>query len=140
MSGPGRQRLATWILTRCTSDYMRDALIGDLLELYEERGSWWYWRQILGAVRAHPVRLLWSAVETRVPAAAFIDDLVIGVALGMCGLIQLPIYALLFIGWTPMTRSESSIVIVSTLIGAALIAAATTVHEIRMRTPAGLLT
>lgn len=133
MSRGEPQRLATWLLTRCTSDYRRDSFIGDLMEQYEERGGWWYWRQALGAVRAHTVRLFLTAAETEVPAAEYIEDIVMGIALGMFGLIQLPIYAVLLISWTPLSRSELSMTVVSTMIGAALIGAAT-VHEIRMRT------
>ena len=133
MSTGERQRLATWVLTRCTPEYRRESLIGDVIEQYEERGAWWLWRQALGAVRAHTIRLLLTATETRVPAAEYIGDLVMWIALGMCGLIQLPIYADLFISWTPLIRSELSIAIVSAVIGAGLIGAATTAHGLRMR-------
>jgi hypothetical protein len=133
MNGVEPQRLATWILTRCTSDYQRESFLGDLSEQYEERGVWWYWRQALGAVRAHIIRLVVIATETRVQATEFIGDLIMWVALGLCALVQLPIYADLIISWTPMIRSEPKIIVVSAMIGAALIAAATTAHEIRLR-------
>jgi len=136
MSAGEPQRLATWILTRCTAVSIRDALIGDLMEQYAERGDWWYWRQALGAVRAHGARLLWTATETHVPAAEYIGDLVMCIALGMCGLIQLPIYALLLISCTQLSASESRIDVVSALIAAAVFGMATTVHGLRMRAPA----
>jgi hypothetical protein len=103
------------------------------MEQYEERGGWWYWRQALGAIRAHSVQLLLTATETDVPAAEYIGDLVMWIALGIFAFIQLPIYADLFITWTPLLRSDLCTVVVSAMIGAALIGAATTVHEIRMR-------
>jgi len=140
MSAREPQRLATWVLTRCAADYERDAFIGDLIEQYQQRGGWWYWRQALGAVRAHVIRLVITATETRVQAAEFVGDLILGVALGLCALIQLPIYADLLISWTPLVRSEQKIVAGSALIGAALIAAATTAHGIRARTSAGWVT
>ena len=133
MSSGERQRLATWVLRRCTPDYRRDSLIGDLIEQYEERGAWWFWRQALGAVRAHTVGLILTATEREVPAAEYIGDLVMWIALGMCGVIQLPIYANLFISWTPLIRSELSITVVSGMIGADLIGAATTAHGLRIR-------
>jgi len=134
VSAAERQRLATWVLTRCASDYERDSFIGDLIEQYEERGAWWYWRQALGAVRAHLIRLVVTAAETRVQATEFIGDLIMWIALGLCALVQLPIYADLIISWTPLSRSEPKIIVVSALIAAALIAAATTVHGVRART------
>jgi len=133
MSGVERQRLAIWVLMRCTSDYERDSFIGDLIEQYEERGGWWFWRQILGAVRARLVGLVSTAKETRVQATEFIGDLIMWIALGMCALIQLPIYANLFISWTPLGSSEQRTVVVSVLIAGFVIGAATTAHRIRMK-------
>ena len=134
MSGVERQWVATWVLTRIAPDYERDAFIGDLIEQYEERGGWWFWRQVLGAVRAHFVRLVIHATETRVQATEFIGDLIMWIALGMCALIQLPIYADLLISWTPLMRSQQSIVVVSALIAGGLIGGATTAHQIRTKT------
>ena len=127
------QRLATWVLTHCTPEYLRDALIGDLLEQYEQRGGWWYWRQALGAVRANAVRALLSATKTNVPAAEFVGDLVTWIALGMFGLIQLPVYVELFFGETPLLRSAMGSAPVSALIVAVLMGAATAAREIRTR-------
>jgi len=132
MSRRERQRLATWILTRCAFDYRRDSFIGDLIEQYEERGGWWYWRQALGALRTHSATLLVTAAETG-PTAEVIGDLILGIALVGYGCIQLGIYANLFIGWTPMRSDLSSLIVVSTMIGAALIGAAVTLHKIRLR-------
>jgi hypothetical protein len=129
-----RQRLATWILTRCTSDYRRDSFIGDLMEQYEERGGWWYWRQVLGAVRAHSHRLLLTAAESDVAATEYIGDLILWIALGMYGVIQVSVYAMLLIGSMLPIRSNSSILAVGAMIFVALLGAATAVHEIRMRT------
>ena len=135
MSRGEPQRLATWILTRCTPAVRRDSLVGDLMEQYEERGGWWYWRQALGAVRAHTVRLLLAEPEAHVPISEYIGDLVMGVTLGMSVVIQLPIYADLVIRWTNVARSQVSIVVVSAVISATLIGAAMTAHEIRKRAP-----
>jgi hypothetical protein len=134
MSRGEPQRLATWLLTRCTPEHRRDSLVGDLIEQYEDRGGWWYWRQALGAVRAHAVRLLVTATESEVPAAECIEDLVVWVALAIFASIQLPIYADLFISWTSLIRSDLSIIAVSTAIASALIGAATTIQVIRAMT------
>ena len=133
MSGVERQRVATWVLTRCAADYEREAFIGDLIEQYDERGGWWFWRQVLSAVRAHFVRLAIHATETRVQATEFIGDLIMWIALGMCALIQLPIYADLLISWTPLIRSQQSIGVISALLAGGLIGAATTAHQIRTK-------
>ena len=133
MSGVERQWVATWVLTRCAPDYERDAFIGDLIEQYDERGGWWFWRQVLGAVRAHVFRVVMHATKTRVQATEFIGDLIMWIALGMCALIQLPIYADLLISWTPLIRSQQSIGVVSGLIAGGLIGAATTAHQIRTK-------
>jgi hypothetical protein len=135
MSRGEPQRLATWILTRCTPAIRRDSFVGDLMEQYEQRGGWWYWRQALGAVRAHTVRLLLAPPETHVPASEYIGDLVMGVTLCLFVVIQLPIYADLVIRWTHLIRSQLSIVVVCATISTALIVAATTTHQIRKRTP-----
>ncbi len=133
MSREKPDRLATWIITRCTSDYSRDSFLGDLMEQYQERGGWWYWRQALGAVRAHTGRLIVDAADTEVSATEYIADLILWVALGMCALIQLPIYAYLLISWTSLNPSDPSVVVASTMIGGAVIAAAAIARRIRMR-------
>ena len=135
MSAAEPQRLATWILTRFVSDYQRESLLGDLMEQYEERGAWWYWWQTLSAVRAHVVRTVLASTENEVAIVDFIGDLILWIALGMCAVIEVPIYADLIISWTPMARSQQRITVVSLLIGALLIIAATTVHRLRMRAP-----
>jgi hypothetical protein len=132
VSGREPQRLATWILRRCTPAFRRDSFIGDLMEQYEERGGCWYWRQALGAVRARSTDLLVSATEAEVPAAEYVGDLFMSILLGMCGLTQLLLYVVLVI---TLIRSGFSIVVVSVLVGTASIGAATRAHEIRMRTP-----
>lgn len=131
MRAPEPHRLASWILTRCTCDSQREALLGDLAEQYRERGAWWYWRQTLGAVRVHAVRLALADADGHAPVVEFIGDLMLWIALGMCALIELPIYADLIISWTPLARSERSIVAVSAIIGVLLIVAATVVHRLR---------
>jgi hypothetical protein len=133
MSAAEPQRVATWILAHCTSDYQRESLLGDLREQYEDRGGWWYWRQALSAVRTHIIRVVVTAAERPVQAAEFIGDLIMWVALGLCALIQLPIYADLLISWTPLVRSEPKIIVVTAMIAAALVVAAATVHGIRAR-------
>lgn len=133
----GSHRLAIWLLTRYSVDSWRESFIGDLIEQYEERGAWWYWRQILGAVRTHVAGLLLTATQTRVPAvqcAEYICDVVLWILLGACGLIQVPLYTALFIGRMPLTKFEGSLLIaVSILVGASLIGAAIAVREIRIR-------
>ena len=45
--------LATWLLLRFSSGPHGEAIAGDLLELYAARPSrWWYWQQVLSAIRA----------------------------------------------------------------------------------------
>ena len=132
MSAVEPQRLATWILTRCTSEQQRESFLGDLVEQYPERGAWWYWRQTLGAVRAHCVRLVVASTENELPVVQFIGDLILWVALGMCALIELPIYAELIISWTPLVQSQLSITAVSIVIGALVFVAATIVHRLRI--------
>lgn len=44
-------RIATWLLERLGPDYRREALVGDLLEEYEQgRTHGWYWRQAMVAI------------------------------------------------------------------------------------------
>ena len=133
MSGGEPQRLATWLLTRCSSDYQRESFLGDLNEQYRERGAWWYWRQAMSALRACAVRSALAAAENEVQVVEFIGDLILWIALGMCALIELPIYADLIISWTPLVRSQQSITTVSVMIGVLVIIAATVVHRLRMR-------
>lgn len=133
----GSHRIAIWLLTRYSADTWCESFIGDLIEQYEERGAWWYWWQVLGAVRTHVASLLLTATRTRVPAvqcAEYICDAVLWILLGACGLIQVPLYMALFIGRMPLTKFEGSLLIaVSVLVGASLIAAAIAVREIRLR-------
>jgi hypothetical protein len=126
------QRLATWILTRSASDYGRDSFIGDLVEQYEERGGWWYWRQVLGAVRARFSTTLATAVARQIPAAEFIGDLVMWIVLGVCGCFQLLICAVLLLIWTPLANSDLGIFLGSILVGGILIGVVAA-HEIRSR-------
>lgn len=134
MSAREPQRLATWILTRCTSEYRRESLLGDLMEQYQQRGPWWYWWQALGALRAHTLRLILATTENEVRVVDFVGDLVLWLALGMCALIELPIYADLIISWTPLVRSERSITAASVTMGALVVVAAITAHRLRTRT------
>ena len=134
-------RIAVRLVNLFSSDEEAETIEGDLLEEYthiaSKRGSSfarrWYWRQTLGAVRVHAVGLLSSAMETEVSATQCIEDLVMWIILGVFAFIQLPVCADLFLSWTPLTRSELSIIVAGTTIGAALLAAATTVHIVRMR-------
>jgi len=44
-------RMAVWLLIRWASPYQRDALVGDLLEMYcAGRSRAWYWRQVIVAL------------------------------------------------------------------------------------------
>lgn len=130
-------RFATWLLTRCTSDYRRDSFIGDLLEQYEERGGWWYWLEAVAALRVHTGRLFFSAMERDIPAAEFIGDLLTWVALGACGLVQLGIYAHLLgvVVYRPhLVDSEPSFVVGISMIVLPLIGAAITVQRAKQKT------
>jgi hypothetical protein len=45
--------VATWLLIRFSSGPHGEAIAGDLTERYETHPSrWWYWRQVLSAIRA----------------------------------------------------------------------------------------
>jgi hypothetical protein len=127
-------KLATWILMRCAADYRSESFIGDLIELYEERGDWWYWRQALGALRTHSVRRLSTATDTNGQTAELLGDLIIGVAFIVFGSLQLAIYGRLVIRWTQLRSGLSSLIVVGTMIGAVLIGATAAVREIRRRT------
>ncbi len=46
-------RVATWLLARFSSGPHAEAIVGDLMEQYVAHPSrWWYWRQVLSAIRA----------------------------------------------------------------------------------------
>ena len=46
-------RLATWLLSRMTSNPTRESLVGDLIERFHRgRSSGWYWRQVIKAILA----------------------------------------------------------------------------------------
>jgi hypothetical protein len=134
MSTGERQRLATWVLTLFTPEYMRDSLIGDLVEQYEVRGAWWYWRQALGAVKARTQSVLLASTQTEVPAAEFIGDLVLSIALCLSGCGQICVYTSLLFRWTPFIRSDIGLLIGSALMGSALICVVAAAHVIRTRT------
>ena len=52
-------RVATWLLVRFSSGPHGEAIAGDLLEQYLARPSrWWYWRQVLSAIRANVITTL----------------------------------------------------------------------------------
>ena len=132
MSRERRQRLATWVLIRCTPEYMRESFIGDLVEQYEARGDWWYWRQALGAIRARAQGVFLNAVHTEVLAAEFVGDLVLSIALGIVGCSQLCVCASICFSWTPLIRSALGLLIGSALMGGALICAVSAARVIRM--------
>lgn len=128
---------ATWLLTRCTSDYRRDSFIGDLLEQYEERGAWWYWLEAVGALRVHTGRVLLSSVDREVPAAEFVDDLISWIGLGACAFMQLGIIAGLLgvlVDRTHLIQSEASLVVGGSMTVVGLIGAVISVHTTKMRT------
>lgn len=137
MSRREPHRIATWLLTRCTSGYRHDSFIGDLLEQYEERGGWWYWLEAVGALRVHTGRLLIAAMERDVAAAEFIGDLISWIALGACALLQLGIFAGFFgslVYRTHLIRLEPSLVVSGSMIVIALLGAAITVQGTKIRT------
>ena len=44
-------RMAVWLLRHWASPYLRESLIGDLLELYRDgHGRSWYWQQVIAAL------------------------------------------------------------------------------------------
>jgi hypothetical protein len=44
-------RMAVWLLKQWASPYRREALLGDLLEMYRGgRSRTWYWRQVVAAL------------------------------------------------------------------------------------------
>lgn len=46
-------RVATWLLIRFSSGPHGEAIAGDLMEQYAAHPSrWWYWRQVISAIRA----------------------------------------------------------------------------------------
>ena len=49
-------RVATWLLIRFSSGPHGEAIAGDLMEQYAAHPSrWWYWRQVISAIRADVV-------------------------------------------------------------------------------------
>jgi hypothetical protein len=53
---------ATWFMTRCLPSETREALVGDLMESFDEgRSSSWYWSQALRAVAASIVSDGWQS-------------------------------------------------------------------------------
>lgn len=127
------KRLATWILMRCAPDYRRDSFIGDLMEQYDDRGIWWYWRQSLGAFRIHSITLFSAAREADQPSAEVVGDAVLWVGLIVYGSIQLGIYANLIIGWISLRSNLASRLAVTTMVAGGLIWAAITAHKLRAR-------
>lgn len=132
----GHPRLATWILTRCAPDYRGDSFIGDLLEQYETRGSCWYWRQALGALRACSVRRLLSANDTTVLTADYVGDLVTAVTLILFGFNQVGFFAGLFLHSSRWLHSRSNHAVAESALGAAFLASVVVVHLIRTRSAA----
>jgi hypothetical protein len=113
---------------------MRDSLIGDLLEQYEARGAWWYWRQAIGTLKARAQSVLLRSSQTEVPAAEFIGDLVLSIALSLSGGGQICIFTSLFFSWTPFIKSDIGLLTGSALMGSVFISAVAGAHVIRTRT------
>lgn len=134
----GQPRLATWLLTRCAPEYEREAFLGDLIEQYEQRGRWWYWRQALHALRTHAIAGLRSARAHEVCAAECVGDVAMALALVVFALNQLPFLAELLLSWTAhRVRSDALIVTVSALIVAALLATVAGTRVLRLRVASG---
>jgi hypothetical protein len=128
-------RLATWILQHCISDYRCDSLIGDLVEQYPQRGTWWYWRQAVNSIRVRAIRTLVTATETKASAAELVGDLIVWIVLAACGCVHLLICAGLLLSLTPFPANQAWLqVIGAALICAAFIGAVTAAHAIRLRT------
>jgi hypothetical protein len=63
-------KLAVWLLRRWASPYQREALLGDLVELYRAGHSQaWYWRQTLVALTLARVRTLRTLAGSNLHAA-----------------------------------------------------------------------
>lgn len=131
----GHPRLATWILTHCAPEYRRDSFIGDLIEQYGARGSWWYWRQALGAVRTYSLTRLLTATEPGVPAAEYVADLVTAIALALFAFNQVPFFAEVFLRPT-LFHSRSAGTLTDTLVAAAFLVAVAITHMLRARSVA----
>jgi hypothetical protein len=95
--------------------------MGDLLEQYDARGSWWYWRQALGAVRVCSIRHLLSANEPDVLAADYVGDIVTVVTLVLFAFNQVGFFTDLFLYSTPLLHSKSGGTVADTTIGAAFL-------------------
>lgn len=57
--------LASWLLKHLMPEGQNEILAGDLLEEFGERGSAWYWRQVLAAILIgffQVVRVRWTAI------------------------------------------------------------------------------
>lgn len=53
--------MAQWLLKQLSSPYQREALLGDLLEMYRAgRTRTWYWRQVIAALILAQARALSS--------------------------------------------------------------------------------
>ena len=128
-------RLATWILEHCISDYRCDSFIGDLIEQYPERGSWWYWRQAVDSIRVRAARSLVTATEARVSAAEFVGDLILWIMLAMCGCCQLLLCAFFLVYRGPVAKSNLAIAIGAAVIVSAFIGAVSAARVLRMRAP-----
>jgi hypothetical protein len=122
-----------WLLTRCAPHYRRDSFLGDLWEQYEERGSCWYWRQVFAAARLHVLSQLVSSHHSDVPVAEFICDLVMTIALVIFAANELPVYAVLFLSGTSLSKSDLSTTIVSGTMGATVLGAVILARGIRRR-------
>jgi hypothetical protein len=134
MSTGEQQRLATWVLTRCTPEYKRDSLIGDLLEQCEARGEWWYWQQVLRSIRPWAHCVLLTAIESQESTADFIGDLILSIAFAIVGCYQLCLCASIAFSSTLFVRSDLGLLVGGVLMGCALMGVVTVAHEIRMRT------
>lgn len=55
-------RMAEWLLSRWTRRQRAAAIVGDLLEIREQKGALWYWLALAGAV----LRLAWRPVVATV--------------------------------------------------------------------------
>lgn len=126
-------RLATWILEHCVADFQCESLIGDLIEQFPQRGSWWYWWQAVASIRYRAVRTLVTAAATKVSAAEFVGDLIVWIGLATCGCFQLGLCTYALLSRTPFTRSHVAPVIAAALICGALLSAVTVAHAMRMR-------
>jgi hypothetical protein len=82
-------RLATWLLKHLGPSYRREALVGDLLEEYQQdRSRIWYWRQTGAALAISASRLFRVRMPKLVLTAVLRFLIEMGIIVGGSALAQ----------------------------------------------------